>query len=201
MCASCWSNLEKFHKFYLAVNQAKDMYLAKSMNNVMPTFCEVISEPILCKDEPPELIEYDHADNNWQQNDIAIENFIPEATIDKRDFDAVFCEEFIPDCDAMMDDMVDATAAQANAEYSECQGSTTSACATRGQLTTKIKSGSIVSTADENNTRKRRAINYSERNLICEFCEEPFASSNEMKIHYEIEHNNAGSLYRKRVKR
>lgn len=173
------------------------------MGNDTPNFGGVFSnsDAVSCKDEPQEMIECITADN-WQQEDIAIENLVPEATIDKRDFDAVFCEEFIPDCDAMMEDTKDDTSLGRYAHYSECGETVSSACATREMVTIRIKPQST-STGEGRKSSKRTA-DFSVRKLICEFCVETFETFNEIKAHYEREHNIRDGLstqYHKRVKR
>lgn len=116
MCAECWSNLESFHNFYLTVNRAKDKYLSNCMNIEPPSRDgEIVvenftdegeAEMFLCKDEPLEVIESDETlqpvDSAFEINlncPFERENFAPEVTIDKRDFDAIFLEEFSTECE------------------------------------------------------------------------------------------------------
>lgn len=63
-------------------------------------------EVILCKDEPPETMEYNENsqsfDNTFEHTTnypFEEENFESAVTIDKRDFDAIFLDEFSTDCD------------------------------------------------------------------------------------------------------
>lgn len=196
--------MENFHKFYLAANEAKSNYISKSMGNDTPHFRGVFSNPdaVSCKNEPQEMIECITADN-WQQEDIAIENLVPEATIDKRDFDAVFCEEFIPDCDAMMEDTKDGTSLERYADYSECGETVSSARATREKVTIRIKPQST-STGETGRKSSKRPADFSDRKLICEFCVETFETLKEIRTHHEREHNIRDGLstqYHKRVKR
>lgn len=198
VCLACWWHLENFHKFYLAVNQAKSNYMA--MENDSPNFCEVLSntDTVSFKAEPQEMIECVTADN-WQQDDIVIENLVPEATIDKRDFDAVFCEEFIPDCDAMMEEIKDGTSAIRYADH--CQENVRSANASREKLTIRIKPE--CRNTVEGRTSSKRTADHLVRKLICEFCVKTFATLTDIEVHYEREHNiqnGQSTLYHKRVK-
>lgn len=139
------------------------------------------------------MIEYDTAGNNWQQEDSALDELLLEATIDKRDFDAVFCEEFIPDRDTMVDDAKDGILVQRHSEHPVCTDNL------RRETRENTSSGS----SDGQNLRKRTAGD-SGKELICQICDETFSSTNEISMHYEIEHSSLGSqtsCYQKRVKR
>lgn len=187
VCSACWSNLENFHKFYLAANRAKDNYLAHVMKNDTAQVLESA-----CKDEPPDMVEYVTADSNWQQEDSALDELLLEATIDNRDFDAVFCEEFIPDRDAMADDAGDRIPAQRQLQYSVC----------KDNLRRATRKNTLAGSLDGFIPRKRSAGD-SGQEFICRFCDETFSSTNEINMHYEIEHSSRSrtSCFQKRVKR
>lgn len=120
MCSACWTNLESFHNFYLTVNRAKDNFLSKCMN-LEATFRDgeiTVENPtedddadfFVCKDEPMDVIGNDGTlppvDNAFEDNlncPFECENFAPEVTIDKRDFDAIFLEEFPTERDDKME--------------------------------------------------------------------------------------------------
>lgn len=112
LCSECWSNVQNFHKFYLSVNSAKDNYLSKCMESGSPICGDsseiVTSEAVIdpCKAEPLETIEcdenplsIDNASENCVNFSFGSECFAPDATIEKRDFDAIFFEEFTADCE------------------------------------------------------------------------------------------------------
>lgn len=172
------------------------------METYKPNLCDIKTEPIdvSCKDEPIEYVITDS--NDWQQEENAIEGFVDEATNDKQDFDAVFCEEFISDFDTTTDDVKDRPPIELNAEHSEYQESVSSSSATREKSDFRKKS-ECMSIGDCQISRKRSA-NYSERDLVCEFCEYTFSTQSEMEMHYQTEHIDPGGqtkLYEKRVKR
>lgn len=103
VCSSCWSSLENFHEFYLGANRAKERFLANRMESEK-SFCGDITdnigngtETVSFKAEPPEIIEdFDYSQPiDHEFDEIHLEP--AAATIDKRDFDAIFLDELTYD--------------------------------------------------------------------------------------------------------
>lgn len=195
VCSACWSNVENFDKFYVAVNEAKDNYLAKPAQNVTSDFSEGTSDPlhISCKEEPPEDIEYvieennwsqnKNEENNWSQDTNEIEDIVIEASIDGQEFDTVFCKEFFIDSSTEIDDIKEETPVQLYADNVECPKSIASAGMIRKKSSTTTNAKSMCTANEQNRKPRKRSRNNLNSDLLCEFCEETFPSSNELQIH------------------
>lgn len=183
------------------MNEAKDMYMTKEMNIADESVCEDTSEITtnkpLYKVEPPEIIEhYENAqpiDENTYENDIICpfedDEFIPEATIDQRDFDAIFLDDFSTEYDIKtenatpMERYMERTAIQE--DIAPEPGPSTSINRT-SQGSTIIFNGKIL------RKLRKRPTESSNVNLICKYCQEPFLSLYELKEHYKEEHATLG---------
>lgn len=199
------------------MNEAKDKYLANCMNSET---CENSSDIVIeesggvsCKAEPPELIEYVE---NSQPIEMAFETsavcpledeeFAPEATIDQRDFDAIFLEEFATDCDIKLEK---SNPVERYMDHTEALPNTSSTYAPEHEAEpsdTGERISAKTSTAT-NYTPKvslKRHAETSRSDLICDQCAEPFLSLNEAKLHYKEKHytpDETMHLIAKRVKR
>lgn len=179
MCSTCWLTLESFHKFYLAVDEAKENYLTKCTDS---DTCEDISDIIgdaadnvSCKAEPPVLIEYVQdllPFSNTAENNVGCNfergHFEPDATIDKRDFDAIFLDEFSNECDIKIEKT---TLAERYMEHSESQQHDLMASV---KVTTRNRT-SPRSNAAKCNPRecRKRSAEHSIANLSDKYSENP----------------------------
>lgn len=190
VCTECWTNLSKFHQFYITVNEAKEAYLAQIVKNELSNIREDKSELKITssKNEATEIIE---PNGNRAPFDNSIESISngplgdDDLDIDNHDFDAVFCEVFIPDCDIQEFDASDAAPIKPSAEHSASHENIDAAPSMRGKKASRRNSKKM-GAADK--SRKRRAAKNSDADLSCEFCEKAFQSVNEAKSHYEEEH-------------
>lgn len=196
------------------MNEAKDNYLAECMNSGT---CEDSSDitindtaDVSCKVEPPELIENSQPiEMTFETSAVCpLENeeFAPEATIDQRDFDAIFLEEFATD------DIKLEKASSVDVEHVECAESRPNTSLAfepghePGPSGTKRRTSpraSIAAHCSPVESRERHA-EHSRSDLICDHCAEPFLSLKEAKLHYKEKHYTPGEtmhLIAKRVKR
>lgn len=178
------------------MNEAKDNYFAKAVKNETSNFDENSSEFFSSeaemptyKNEPPEILENyenlqpldDPIESTFDDNDL-----VSDMTVDKCDFDAVFCEAFVADCG--MNTFEDAPV-RPPAGLSEVTN----------VAATSSKSEGISGAC----TDRKRPANTSDANKICEFCGESFQTLNDAKTHYENEHfdSHYSRIDPKRVKR
>lgn len=176
------------------MNEAKDNYFAKAVKNETSNIDENSSEfftseaeMLTYKDEPSEMIENyenlqpldDPIESTFDDNDL-----VSDMTVDKCDFDAVFCEAFVADCGT---NTFEDAPVWPSAEFSEVNNVAATSSNPEGL------SGA--------GTDRKRAAKTSDADRICEFCGESFRTLNDAKTHYENEHFDSSRIDPKRVKR
>lgn len=167
---------------------------------------------VSCKVEPPELIEYIE---NSQPIEMVFESsgvcpledeeFAPEATIDQRDFDAIFLEEFATDDVKLekassVDRYVERAESRTNISLAFEPGHEPGPSGTKRSTSPRASTAANCSPEE---SRERHA-EHSRSDLICDHCAEPFLSLKEAKLHYKEKHYTPGEsmhLIAKRVKR
>lgn len=198
----CWKKLSEFNEFYLAVNEANDKYSAQYSNDGEPFRDDsadvIVNNPgiISCKVEPPEMIEFDE---NPQSIDDTFENlplspfgdedFTPAATIDQRDFDAIFIEEFSAECDVKVEEAAPVERYVDRADSSE-NISVAEPVREPEPGGNSIRRSRRISTAARQSSQesRKRPAESSDELTICEHCGEPFMSLHEMGIHSKEVH-------------